>query len=142
MINREAIFIADEEYDGVRIDSFIAAIDEDLSRSYVSKLIGEGAARINGIRVKKSSARVSEGDRISLDIPESRIPDILPEASYRNTGVRSYGISSMFQILFRRLRSFQSEQPVCCIFLHDAFQWQLRLPSVWRWLRSLLLWLP
>ena len=79
MINREAVFIADEEYDGVRIDSFIAAIDEDLSRSYVSKLIGEGAARINGIRVKKSSARVSEGDRISLDIPESRIPDILPE---------------------------------------------------------------
>lgn len=78
-MNRAADFTVDEEYDGIRIDSFISAIDEELSRSYVSKLIGEGAAHINGTRVKKRSERVYEGDRISLDIPESRIPDILPE---------------------------------------------------------------
>jgi len=78
-MNREAVFTVDWEYDGSRIDSFISSIDEELSRSYVSKLIGEGAAFINGNPVKKSSVRVSEGDRISLVIPESRIPDILPE---------------------------------------------------------------
>lgn len=78
-MNREAVFTVDEEFEGERIDSFISAIDGELSRSYVSKLIGEGAAFLNGKEVKKSSVRVSDGDSVKLFIPESRIPDILPE---------------------------------------------------------------
>ncbi len=69
----------DEEADGTRIDSFISQVEESLSRSYVSRLISEGAAFVNGKEVKKSSHRLSEGDRVALNIPASRIPDILPE---------------------------------------------------------------
>ena len=79
IMNREAVFVTDEEYDGMRLDLFLSVMDEALSRSYVAKLIADGAAKVNGATVKKVSTRLSEGDRVTLNIPESRIPDILPE---------------------------------------------------------------
>ncbi len=79
MILKEAVYNVDEESDGLRIDLFLSIAEEDLSRSYISKLISEGEAFVNGECVKKSSRKLSEGDRVSLRIPESRIPDILPQ---------------------------------------------------------------
>lgn len=69
----------DEDSAGLRIDLFLSSLIDDLSRSYISKLISENSVRQNGDIVKKSSVKVSEGDSIVLNVPESRIPDIKPE---------------------------------------------------------------
>ncbi|MCR4589463.1 MAG: RluA family pseudouridine synthase [Lachnospiraceae bacterium] len=79
MSEKTLTITVDEDSEGLRIDSYLSGIEEVLSRNYVSRLISEGGAELNGEKVKKCSVRVSEGDRVSLTIPESRIPDILPE---------------------------------------------------------------
>ena len=79
MSEREISIVADEDSNGLRIDTFLSGVEASLSRSYVSRLISEGAASVNGKIAGKSSIRLSEGDRVTLRVPESRIPDILPE---------------------------------------------------------------
>lgn len=54
---------------GVRIDSYLAGNMEDMSRSYIQKLIDEGNVLVNNSRVK-SNYKVKTGDVISVAIPE------------------------------------------------------------------------
>lgn len=64
---------------GVRLDSFIAAHCEQLSRSRIEALIKEGAVLLNDKIVPKS-AKVCEGDCISLELPplEEAAPQPVP----------------------------------------------------------------
>lgn len=71
-------FIVTDESEGLRIDSYLASLCPDLSRSYIKKLIDEGLVLLNGAAVK-ASLKVSEGDTATIDVPELKIPDILPE---------------------------------------------------------------
>lgn len=78
-MDKEAVFPISEEDAGQRIDLYLSNAQEELSRSYISRLITEGRVLINGIPVKKSSVKTANGDRVTLMVPESVIPDILPE---------------------------------------------------------------
>lgn len=68
MSERE-IFEATAEDGGVRIDGFVADAIEEISRSRAQGLLLEGMVLVNGRPVKKNY-KVSEGDIISVEIPE------------------------------------------------------------------------
>lgn len=67
--------IVDES--GKRIDKYISE-KLDLTRSRVQKLIDDGMVKINGSLVK-SSAKVNEGEVLSVEIPELKPLEIVPE---------------------------------------------------------------
>lgn len=66
------------ECSGDRIDRFLSVRLSDISRSYLQKLLKEGHISVNGKTVK-ASYKVSDGDEVLIRIPESEVPDILPE---------------------------------------------------------------
>ena len=63
---------------GLRIDKYLSSVNEQLSRSYIQKLLKSGLVLVDGKPVK-ASYQVDEGDVISLDIPEAVEPEIEPE---------------------------------------------------------------
>lgn len=63
---------------GERIDRFLSKDLENLSRSYLQKLLKDGDIIVNG-KVVKANYKVSQGDEIQVSIPEPETPDILPE---------------------------------------------------------------
>ncbi len=65
-------------YDGYRLDKYLSEVIPDLSRSYLSKIIKGGEVLI-GEKPAKASSKVQEGDRVSLQVPEATVPEILPE---------------------------------------------------------------
>lgn len=67
-----------EEFVGERIDKFLSCRLEEVSRSYIQKLIKEGHVSVNGKPVK-ANYKLGAGDEISVEIPEAKEPDILPE---------------------------------------------------------------
>ena len=67
-----------EEGAGGRIDRYLSETLEEMTRSYLQKLVKEGAVTVNG-KCVKASYIVETGDIISLEIPEQKEPDILPE---------------------------------------------------------------
>ena len=74
----ETTFLVEEEYEGERLDKYLSAVMEDLSRSYIQKLWKQNAVTLNGKAVK-ASTRLSAGDVVWLQIPEATVPEILPE---------------------------------------------------------------
>ena len=67
-----------EEFVGERIDKFLSCRLEEVSRSYIQKLIKEGHVSVNGKQVK-ANYKLGADDEICLEIPEAKEPDILPE---------------------------------------------------------------
>ena len=63
---------------GLRIDKYLSSVNEQLSHSYIQKLLKSGLVLVDGKPVK-ASYQVDEGDVISLDIPEAVEPEIEPE---------------------------------------------------------------
>lgn len=63
---------------GLRIDKYLSTVNEQLSRSYIQKLLKSGLVLVDGKPVK-ASYQVEEGEVISLDIPEAVEPEIEPE---------------------------------------------------------------
>ena len=72
------LFFADENDENLRLDSFLASVSKDLSRSKLQGLIKSGAVKVNGCD-KKPSYLIKDGDRIALEIPEDEILRIAPE---------------------------------------------------------------
>lgn len=62
----------------MRIDRFLSEQCEDLSRSYLQKLVKDGAVCVGGKTVK-SNYKVAAGDTVTLDVPEAVEPEIVPE---------------------------------------------------------------
>ena len=67
-----------EEFVGERIDKFLSCRLEEVSRSYIQKLIKEGHVSVNGKPIK-ANYKLGADDEICLEIPEAKEPDILPE---------------------------------------------------------------
>lgn len=67
---------ADES--GERIDKFLSRNCENLSRSYIQKLLKDGNIIVNKLAVK-ANYKIASGDVIQIRIPESEPLDILPE---------------------------------------------------------------
>lgn len=66
-----------ENQAGERIDRFLAD-SQDLTRSFLQKILREGAVIVNGKSVK-ANYKLRKGDRIEFEIPEAVEPDIVAE---------------------------------------------------------------
>lgn len=75
----ERSFYITEEEEGERLDKYIASAAEELSRSYIQRLIRDGAVFVNHKPVKTSYI-ISAGDVISLKAPEPEPLEAEPEA--------------------------------------------------------------
>ena len=76
---KETIIWHCEEGDtGVRVDACLAAHTE-LSRSRIAALMAEGALTIDGKTERKPSARVAQGQLLSLELPEVRATEIVAQ---------------------------------------------------------------
>lgn len=60
----------DDARQGWRVDKFLGAVCDDLSRSRLKKLIVEQCVSINGRKVDSPSYKVDCGDVIEVDVPE------------------------------------------------------------------------
>ena len=74
----EYSFMCQDDVTDARIDRCIADMYQDMSRSYIQKLIKDGLVFANG-KACKASYRVAEGDIISFTAPDAVLPDIEPE---------------------------------------------------------------
>lgn len=63
---------------GVRIDRFLSENLEELSRSFIQKLLKEERILADGKTVK-ANYKVREGEEITVQIPEPEVLDVLPE---------------------------------------------------------------
>ena len=63
---------------GIRIDRYLSEKNEELSRSYIQKLLKEQKIMVNGSPVK-ANYKVQNQDDISVEVPDMEEPDILPE---------------------------------------------------------------
>ena len=78
MPENEYGFMCQEDMTDTRIDRCIADVYEDMSRSFIQKLIKDGLVFVNN-RPVKASFKVSEGDMVSFSSPGLKMPDIIPE---------------------------------------------------------------
>lgn len=60
-----------ENNDNIRLDSYIANENSDLSRAVIQKLLEDGNILVNDA-IKKSSYKVKKGDVIKIEIPEPK----------------------------------------------------------------------
>jgi len=78
MYNIKKVFVP-EDYDGERIDRFLASyIEDSISRSMIQKLIKSGNIEVNGKAIKPSHC-VSTDDEIDITFPEEDIKLPFPE---------------------------------------------------------------
>lgn len=66
-----------ENQAGERIDRFLAD-SQDLTRSFLQKILKDGEVAVNGKSVK-ANYKLRKGDRIEFEIPEAVEPDIVAE---------------------------------------------------------------
>ncbi len=71
-------YLIDEEFNGLRIDKYLSAIQSDLSRSYIQKLIEEDMILMDGKKIK-SNAKVKTGVMVTINLPELKETEIIPE---------------------------------------------------------------
>ena len=70
--------LVEKEDNKTRIDKYIAENIEDLTRSYIQKLIEDGLVLVDG-KQKKSNYKLSEGEQITVEIPPPVDLKIEPE---------------------------------------------------------------
>ena len=74
--------IVNEQYEGYRIDSFLAEINPDLSRSKIQKLIKEGKCNLNNTKTKPSQllkiGNVVEFDDLIIEKELQILPENIP----------------------------------------------------------------
>jgi 23S rRNA pseudouridine1911/1915/1917 synthase len=77
---RDYVIVVSEEEEGERIDRHLAALLGDISRSYLQKLLKDGAVQVEKLTgVVKASYQVRAGDVLRLAVPEAVIPAIEAE---------------------------------------------------------------
>ena len=60
------------EHSGKRLDQFLIGATEGVSRTYLQKLIREGAVTVNDKGTKQPSWKLRVGDQVCLSLPDSR----------------------------------------------------------------------
>ena len=63
-------FVVAAEYDGIRLDRFLASIIGDRSRSQIQRLIKDGHVRIAGRAAARANQAVKHGQEVAIDAPE------------------------------------------------------------------------
>lgn len=72
-------FVVDENGNEQRLDKYISESLEEVTRSYVEKLIGGNFVRVNDILCNKKSKKLKLNDRLEIDIPEEDEIELSPE---------------------------------------------------------------
>ena len=72
-------FVIDRDASGERLDSVLASFLEEVSRSYIQKLIEDGSVFVDGKAALKKNLRLSEGAKISLTIPAAKPCEAQPQ---------------------------------------------------------------
>lgn len=67
-----------DKHVGKRLDIFIAHFEPHLSRSRIQTMIKDGLALVNE-KQEKPGYKVKRGEQITLDLPERKIREVLPE---------------------------------------------------------------
>ncbi|MCF6156823.1 MAG: RluA family pseudouridine synthase [Candidatus Brocadia sp.] len=75
---KEVTFDIKKTFDDKRIDRYLASRLPDYSRTFIQKIIKEGAVLVNG-RTVKSSYDIQKGDFISVHVPVLEESKIVPE---------------------------------------------------------------
>lgn len=75
---RELSYIVSEEDAKMRLDKYLAANEESLSRSRIQSLVEEGQVRVNG-NVQKANYKVKANDTIVLEVEDDRELEVEPE---------------------------------------------------------------
>lgn len=70
---------ASEEDAGSRLDAFIGYNTDELSRSYAVRLIEKGLVSVNGKTVSSKKLAVSDGDVVTIEMPEPEALEIKAE---------------------------------------------------------------
>lgn len=78
MTDQTLHFFVDADHAGERLDRYIATMQNDLSRSFVRKLIDEGHVLVNQ-QVGKPALLLRPGDRVDLWQPPPQSVDVIPE---------------------------------------------------------------
>ena len=66
-------FIIEPEDVGERIDTFLGKAIDNVSRSYIQKLIKDGHVRIDGQTLSKKNIKLEEEMEVAIDVPEPEI---------------------------------------------------------------------
>ncbi len=74
----KVMYFVEEEEEGLRLDLYISERQEELSRSYIQRLIKDKLVMVND-KQEKSSYTVRTGDAIALSIPAPRELEISPQ---------------------------------------------------------------
>lgn len=77
-MEKEITLLVDREQEEERIDKVLTLYMENLSRSYLQKLLKDGLVRVND-KVVKANYKVKENDKICFSIPEATEIDIVPQ---------------------------------------------------------------
>lgn len=67
-----------DEDDNERLDYYLSSELNEVSRTYIQRLIKDGLVEVNGLK-KKSSYLVKEGDKIIVNLPKPKELEIVPE---------------------------------------------------------------
>lgn len=71
-------YIVSDGQSSVRIDRYLSDRNEELSRSYIQKLLKEQKVQVNG-KIVKANYKVQPKDELCIELPDMTEPDILPE---------------------------------------------------------------
>jgi len=72
-------FYIDEDLQGTRLDMVLSLVLEEVSRSYIQKLIERGNVSVNGIVADTKKYKVKMKDKINIVIPEPEVLNVTSE---------------------------------------------------------------
>ena len=78
MVKKEEIRRLKVQEGGLRVDKYLSSYEEDLSRSFVQKLIREGRVQVEGQEIKPSY-QLQKGQEIEVIIPPPRPLELIPQ---------------------------------------------------------------
>lgn len=73
-------YVVEDQGDRPRLDAYLAARDDGLTRAQVQRLIEAGDVTVNGAPPAKSGVKVRAGDTIAVTIRPAVAVDLVPEA--------------------------------------------------------------
>ncbi len=76
--DRKYSFLIEEEHDGLRMDSVLAELIEEASRSYIQKLIEGGSVFLDGKQLLSKKEKLYAGQRLEIEFPLPTLLEILP----------------------------------------------------------------
>lgn len=74
---QKLVFLVPNEFDGKRIDQFLALQELILSRTKANFLIEQGRVLLNS-KIAKSSSKIAPGDQIEVDLPSPKSSLLIP----------------------------------------------------------------